>query len=90
VAHKSEFNGKGTEPLPRDSSPARYIAAADAEMAAGYCGSALWYLKEAWWWAYFASEQDVRHIKRGLVRAYENLGKTLLADTMTKYFTWLK
>jgi hypothetical protein len=90
VAHKSEFNGKGTEPLPRDSSPARYVAAADAEMAAGYCGSALWYLKEGWWWAYFAPEQDVRHIKHGLVRAYEKLGKTLLADTMTKYFTWLK
>jgi hypothetical protein len=32
----------------------------------------------------------VRHVKHGLVRAYEKLGKTLLADTMTKYFTWLK
>jgi hypothetical protein len=90
VAHKSEFNGESTEPLPRDSSPARYVAAADAEMAAGYCGSALWYLKEGWWWAYCAPEQEVRQIKHRLVRAYEKLGKTLLADTMTKYFTWLK
>jgi hypothetical protein len=89
VAYESEFNGAGTEPLPRDSSPARYVAAADAQVAAGYYGSALWYLKEAWWWAYFAPEQDVRQIKLGLVRAYEKLGKTLLADTMTKYYTWL-
>jgi hypothetical protein len=89
VAYESEFNGAGTEPLPRDSSPARYVAAADAQVAAGYYGSALWYLKEAWWWAYFAPEQDVRQIKLGLVRAYEKLGKTPLADTMTKYYTWL-
>src|SRR5262245_35377307 len=89
VAHKSKFNEGGTKPLPRNSSAARYVAAADAEMAAGYCGSALWYLKEAWWWAYFGPEHDVRQIKHGLVRAYEKLGKTLLADTMNKYYTWL-
>jgi hypothetical protein len=82
-------NEEGTQPLPRNASPARYVAAADAEMAAGNCGSALWYLKEAWWWAYFGPEQDVRQIKHGLVRAYEKLGKMLLADTMTKYYTWL-
>jgi hypothetical protein len=89
VANESEFNGAGTEPLPRDSAPARYVAAADAQVAAGYHGSALWYLKEAWWCGYFAPQQDVRQIKLGLVRAYEKLGKTLLADTMTKYYTWL-
>ena len=89
VAHESQFNGAGTGPLPRDTPPARYVAAADAQVAAGYHGSALWYLKEAWWWTYFAPEQDVRHIKLGLVRAYEKLGKRLLADTMTKYYTWL-
>jgi len=89
VANESEFNGAGTEPLRRDSPPARYVAAADAQVAAGYHGSALWYLKEAWWWAYFAPDQDVRQIKLGLVRAYEKLGKSLLADTMTKYYTWL-
>jgi hypothetical protein len=88
VARESEFNGADTEPLPRDSS-ARYVAAADAQMAAGYHGSALWYLKEAWWSAYFAPQQDMRQIKLGLVRAYEKLGKTLLADTMTRYYTWL-
>jgi hypothetical protein len=90
VAHKSKFNEEGIQPLPRNASPARYIAAADAEMATGYCGSALWYLKEAWWRAYFGPEQDARQIKHRLVRAYEKLGKTLLADTMTKYYTWLK
>ena len=89
VACESEFNRAGAEPLSRDSPVDRYLAAADAEVAAGYHGSALWYLKEAWWWAYFAPEQGARPIKLGLVRAYEKLGKTLLADIMTKYYTWL-
>jgi hypothetical protein len=46
-------------------------------------------LKEAWWRGYFAPQQDVAQIKLRLVRAYEKLGKALLADTMTRYFTWL-
>jgi hypothetical protein len=89
VAPVAKFNPNGTEPLPTDASPARYIAAADAETAAGHHGSALCYLKEAWWWAYFSPRDEVRQVRDRLVRAYEALGKTLLADTMGKYYTWL-
>jgi hypothetical protein len=89
MAREQEFNASGTAPLPRNTPLAGYLAAADAEAAAGHHGSALWYLKEAWWRGYFAPQQDVAQIKLRLVRAYEKLGKVLLADTMTRYFTWL-
>ena len=89
VAPVSTFNPNGTEPLPRDASLARYMAAADTETAAGHDGSALCYLKDAWWWRYFSPREEVRQVRDRLVRTYEVLGKTLLADTMSKYFAWL-
>jgi hypothetical protein len=66
-----------------------YIAAADSEAAAGHHGSALCHLKEAWWQWYFSPDEDVRQLKLRLVETYHNLGKTLLADAMNGYYTWL-
>lgn len=89
VAHASAFSGKGATAWPEDTSLTHYIAAADAEAAAGHYGSALCHLKEAWWQRYFSPDADLRQVKHRLVDTYHKLGKTLLADAMNEYYTWL-
>jgi hypothetical protein len=90
VARASHFNPSGTKPLPRGAALAQYVAAADAETAAGRSGSALYYLKEGWW-AHWSPQygDELRQVKDRMVHAYAALGKTLLADSLTKYYTWL-
>jgi len=90
VAEASAFNGEGVPALPEDTPLAHYLAAADAEAAAGYHASALLHLKEVWWQCYFSQDAGMRHVKRQLVEAYHKLGKTLLADAMKEYYTWMR
>ena len=89
VAQVSAFSGEDAPVLPEDTSLAHYIAAADAEAAAGHYASALWHLKEAWWQWYFSEDADMSQVKRRLVGTYRKLGKTLLADAMNEYYSWL-
>jgi hypothetical protein len=89
VAQMSAFREGHATALPEDASLMHYIAAADSEAAAGHHGSALCHLKEAWWQWYFSPDEDVRQLKHRLVETYHNLGKTLLADAMNGYYTWL-
>ena len=89
VAQASAFSEEGATALPEDASLTHYLAAADAEVATGHYGSALCLLKEAWWRWYFSPEADIRQVKHRLVETYRKLGKTLLADGMNGYYTWL-
>ena len=88
VAQASAFSEAGASALAGDNSLLHCIAAADAEVAAGRYGSALYHLKEAWWQWY--PEDDMRQVKHRLVETYRKLGKTLLADAMSKYYAWLR
>jgi hypothetical protein len=90
VAAASAFSGKAATALPEDAPLTHYMAAADAEAAAGYHASALLHLKEVWWRWYFSQDADMRQVKRRLVEAYHNLGKTRLADAMNEYYTWIR
>jgi hypothetical protein len=89
VAQASAFRAEGVTAFPEDAPPAHYMAAADAEAAAGYHASALLHLKEVWWQWYFSQDADMRQVKKRLVEAYHKLGKTLLADAMHQYYTWI-
>lgn len=88
VAQASAFSEAGASALAGDNSLLHCIAAADAEVAAGRYGSALYHLKEAWWQWY--PDDEMRQVKHRLVETYHKLGKTLLADAMSKYYAWLR
>ena len=90
LAHASQFRDSATASLSRGADAEDLMRLAQRATVDGFHGDALCYLKEAWWHRYHDLEREpLKRLKVGLVTVYEKLGKSLLAETLDRYFHWV-
>lgn len=91
VTEVARFRRSRAKQWSRDDSLQDFLAAAEKDTKAGFLGSALFHLKEAWWWKYHDIErQELADLTQRLVDVYNALGKSVLGDVLKKYFRWVK
>jgi hypothetical protein len=94
VAETSRFRPGPTKQWPLKVAIRNVLAEAEKDLSAGFTGSALYHLKEAWWrasWVVNLPEgKTLKTLKKRLIDVYEILGKDALADLSKRYLKWVK
>jgi hypothetical protein len=90
IAEDARFRPEPLKHWPSDAALANFLEDSEKDRRAGFLGSSLYHLKEAWWWKYHALDRgELSDLTGRLIAAYKALGKTALASVMKEYFDWL-
>jgi hypothetical protein len=86
IAETSRFRPGPTKQWSLKVSLGRFLAEAENDLTAGFAGSTLYHLKEAWLLPCWAVNQTQRRsLKKRLIEVYEILGKDVLAQVLKRY-----
>jgi hypothetical protein len=90
IAEAARIRPGPTRQWSSEEAGTNFLAEADRDLKAGFPGSALYHLKEAWWLKFYDEDGlDRKELKQRLLDTYRDLGKLMLGDMLTRYFDWV-
>lgn len=90
VLARSELFTKNHKRLGNENSSKEFVEKAQENIDKGYWASALFYLKEAWFYKYHEETNDIKKILRDMqMNTYEALGRDIYVKRLREEYNWL-
>ncbi len=90
VLARADIFNKNHKQLKDNNSSKEFIEEAKSNMDKGYWASALFHLKEAWFYKFYEETDETKRLLRDLqIKVYKALGRDVYATRLSEEYNWL-